>query len=165
MNHAYVRFITCTLMLACLGVSGTAAAGIKLQFIERPTPQKLHQPPGFHTNQGGRSASGDTFIKPRGEVTFIALQELLTPQGKSTLPLLPGYGTPATVLTTRDTIPGSKRSIVLKPFNAFEGFNPDEQSTISVEPPLRNAPPVPAPGAVAILLAGTLGLGRRRRRS
>jgi hypothetical protein len=165
MNHAFNRFITCALMLACLVPSGAAVAGIKLQFIERPTPHKLHQPPGFHTNQGGRSAGGDEFIKPRGEMTIETLEELLIPQAESILPLLQGYGTPAAAFIEPDTTPGMKRSIVLKPFSSIEGFEPDEKWATAIQPPPRNAPLVPAPGALVLLLGGTFGLTRRRRRS
>ena len=166
MNNALIHTSSTALMLVCLCTTSTADAGIKPPQEERSIPLTTYEPPGFHTNQGGRNAGSDETFKPDQELTMITLLDILVPyvvpQGtltESVIPMHEPYRSESWQ-TSRPTLLQLDGSI--GPFNKYNMYRIEGKSQPGKSPALTV---VPAPGALVLLLGSGLVHTRRRRRS
>ena len=166
MNHAFIHTGATALMLVCLCAPCTVDAGIKPPPEERTMPLTAYEPPGFHTNQGGRSAGSDDPFKPDQELTMITLLDILVPGVSS-------QGNVAeTVLSAQEPFHEAGRKYPLQHLTSAAGpieqFNHHVLYTVEhhVQPAKNpSLTLVPAPGALVLLIGGGLVRTRRRRRT
>ncbi len=166
MNNALIHTSSTALMLVCLCTTSTADAGIKPPQEERSIPLTTYEPPGFHTNQGGRNAGSDETFKPDQELTMITLLDILVPYVsshgtlvESAIPMHEPYRSEAwqSFRPSLLQLDGSIGQFDKHSLYRIEGkSHPGKSPALTL---------VPAPGALMLLLGSGFVHTRRRRRS
>jgi hypothetical protein len=140
----------------------TAQAGIKPIHERDAISLTDFRPPILHTNQGGRSHGGDTMLITPGLNAwkpFVLPSPLPdTDRGLSMTELIISLASDTAVAYSSPTVIAGVNNTFTPDFNATG-------PTSSSDAPASLSSPVPAPGALTLLLCAGLRAGRRRRRT